>query len=64
MEIKIVLADDHKILRDGLRNVIEKVANLKVIGEADNGREALKLCTKLKTQCCSNGHCHAWFKRH
>ncbi len=48
MEIKIVLADDHKILRDGLRNIIEKVTNFKVIGEADNGREALKICSELK----------------
>jgi DNA-binding NarL/FixJ family response regulator len=48
MEIRIVLADDHKILRDGLRNVIEKVSHLKVVGEADDGREALKLCSKLK----------------
>lgn len=48
MEIRIVLADDHKILRDGLRNVIEKVNHLKVVGEADNGREALKLCAGLK----------------
>lgn len=48
MEIKIVLADDHKILRDGLRNVIEKNSNLKVIAEAQDGREAVKLCEELK----------------
>ncbi|QIA10026.1 response regulator transcription factor [Draconibacterium halophilum] len=48
MGIKIVLADDHKILRDGLRNIIEKNANMSVIGEAENGRQAMELCTKLK----------------
>ncbi|WP_159517801.1 response regulator [Sunxiuqinia indica] len=48
MQIEIVLVDDHKILRDGLKNVIEKIANMKVVGEADNGREALELCSKLK----------------
>lgn len=48
MEINILLADDHKILRDGLRNVIEKVGNLKVIAEAQDGREAVKLCAELK----------------
>lgn len=48
MEIKIILVDDHKILRDGLRNVIEKKANLQVVGEAQDGREAVKLCRELK----------------
>jgi DNA-binding NarL/FixJ family response regulator len=48
MEIKIVLADDHQILRDGIKNVIEQNSTLKVIGEATNGREAIKLCEQLK----------------
>ena len=47
MDIKILLADDHKILRDGLRNVIEKISSFIVVGEADNGREALELCSQL-----------------
>ncbi|PWE00483.1 response regulator [Marinilabilia rubra] len=47
MAIKILLADDHKILRDGLRNVIEKNVAMEVVGEATNGREAIKLCEKL-----------------
>ncbi|MCF8367664.1 MAG: response regulator transcription factor [Bacteroidales bacterium] len=48
MDIQILLADDHQILRDGLRNVIEKSTHLKVIGEASDGREAVKLCYQLK----------------
>lgn len=47
MDLKIVLVDDHKILRDGLKNMIEKYPNFKVIGEATNGREALSLTQKL-----------------
>jgi len=47
MDIKILLADDHKILREGLKNVIEQKANLRVVGEATNGREAVKLCADL-----------------
>ncbi|WP_462318910.1 response regulator [Marinilabilia sp.] len=47
MAIKILLADDHKILRDGLRNVIEKHVTMEVVGEATNGREAIKLCEKM-----------------
>ena len=46
-EIKIVLVDDHKLLRDGLRNILEKRSNMNIIGEASNGREAIKICSKL-----------------
>ncbi|MEO9570079.1 MAG: response regulator transcription factor [Polaribacter sp.] len=46
-EIKIILVDDHKLLRDGLRNIIEQKSNMSVIGEAFNGREAVKICSKL-----------------
>lgn len=40
-EIEILLVDDHKIVRDGLRNTINKQQNLGVIGEASNGEEAI-----------------------
>ena len=46
-EIKIVLVDDHKLLRDGLRNIIEKKSNMHIIGEASDGREAIKIASKL-----------------
>ncbi|MDX6745317.1 response regulator transcription factor [Polaribacter sp. PL03] len=47
-EIKIVLVDDHKLLRDGLRNIIEQKPNMHIIGEASDGREAIKICSKLE----------------
>ena len=40
-EIRIVLADDHPIVRQGLRQVIEAHPRLRVVGEADNGEAAL-----------------------
>lgn len=46
-EIKIVLVDDHKLLRDGLRNIIEQRSNMHIIGEASDGREAIKVSSKL-----------------
>jgi DNA-binding NarL/FixJ family response regulator len=46
-EIKIILVDDHKLLRDGLRNIIEQRANMHIIGEASDGREAIKICSQL-----------------
>ncbi|SDS48275.1 two component transcriptional regulator, LuxR family [Polaribacter sp. KT25b] len=45
--IKLILVDDHKLLRDGLRNIIEQRSNMHIIGEASDGREAIKVCTKL-----------------
>lgn len=48
MTNKILLVDDHKILRDGLRNVIEKHVHMQVIGEAANGRDAIRKCDKLQ----------------
>jgi two-component system, NarL family, response regulator NreC len=47
MNIKVLLADDHKIFRDGLRTLIENEAGIEVVGEADNGRTAKKLAEKL-----------------
>jgi DNA-binding NarL/FixJ family response regulator len=48
MNIKILLADDHKIMRDGLRAMLDKETGLEVVGEADNGRSALSLARDLK----------------
>jgi len=42
MSINILLVDDHKITRDGLRALIEKESGMTVIAEAQNGREAVR----------------------
>ncbi len=47
MSIKILIADDHRILREGLRRVIEKDAGLKVIAEAVDGQSAVTLAREL-----------------
>jgi two-component system invasion response regulator UvrY len=39
--IKVLLADDHKIVRDGLRRIVEDAGDMEVIAEAADGREAL-----------------------
>ena len=44
---KIMLADDHPLLRQALRNVLEKEHDFEVIAEASDGEEAVKLATKL-----------------
>lgn len=48
MNVKILLADDHRIVRDGLRSLIEKQPGLKVVCEAADGRTAVKLAAELK----------------
>jgi DNA-binding NarL/FixJ family response regulator len=42
-DYKIILADDHAMIRDGIRKMIESVEGLKVVGEAGNGLHLLKL---------------------
>jgi DNA-binding NarL/FixJ family response regulator len=44
--IRVVLADDHALVRAGIRALLEKLAGIEVVGEADNGREALELIRK------------------
>jgi DNA-binding NarL/FixJ family response regulator len=46
--IRIVIADDHPIFRDGLRRLLEAEPDLKVVGEASDGAEAVKLARQLK----------------
>jgi two-component system, NarL family, response regulator NreC len=48
MTIKILLADDHKITRDGLKALLENQKNMTVVGEAENGRLAVRLAAELK----------------
>jgi RNA polymerase sigma factor (sigma-70 family) len=50
MSINIFLADDHPVLLDGLRLMLETQADLKVIGTADNGREAVRQVTRCQPE--------------
>ena len=47
MSIRILLADDHKITRQGLRSLLEKQKDMEVVAEADNGRSAVQLAAEL-----------------
>ncbi len=46
--IKILLADDHLLVRNGIKSLLEEEATLEVIGEAANGQEALQLAKRLQ----------------
>ena len=47
MRIKILLADDHKIVRDGLRTLLEQQPDMEVVAEAEDGAQAVKLVQEL-----------------
>ena len=48
MSIKVLLVDDHHIFREGLRALLEKERGIEVVGEAENGRTAIRLAKQLK----------------
>lgn len=47
-KIKVIIADDHKVVREGTRELLQKENDLEVVGEAGNGEEAVELVKKLK----------------
>ncbi|MHC4529284.1 MAG: response regulator [Planctomycetota bacterium] len=48
MGVKVLLVDDHKILREGLRAMLEQQAEMEVVGEAEDGATAIRLVRELK----------------
>lgn len=47
-KISVIIADDHKLLRESLVILLQRENNIEVIGEAENGRDALEKTIKLK----------------
>jgi DNA-binding NarL/FixJ family response regulator len=47
-KIRIVIADDHPIVRRGLRTVLKTQADMELVGEAENGQQAVDMVTALK----------------
>jgi DNA-binding NarL/FixJ family response regulator len=45
--ITILLADDHSVVRQGFRRILESQADMEIVGEAGNGREAIERATEL-----------------
>ncbi len=48
MSITVFLADDHAVVRDGLRYLLEAQADIEVVGDAADGREAVRCVAQLK----------------
>lgn len=47
-KIRVLLADDHVVLREGMRNLLQKEPDLEVVGEAGDGEEAVNLAAALQ----------------
>jgi len=47
MSIRILLVDDHRMLREGLRSILESECDLEVVGEAEDGRTTVGMAGKL-----------------
>jgi DNA-binding NarL/FixJ family response regulator len=47
-KIKVLLAEDHTFVREGFRKMLELESDFEVVGEADNGRQAVALAKKLR----------------
>src|SRR5437868_13786096 len=47
-KIRILLADDHIVVRQGLRALLAAEEDIEIVGEADNGRQAVQLARKLQ----------------
>ena len=48
MTTRVLLADDHKILRQGLQTLLQNEPDIEVVGQADNGRDAIGLAKELR----------------
>jgi two-component system response regulator NreC len=48
MAIRVLIADDHKIMLAGLRSLLEKQSDIDVVGEAENGRKAVQMAQEKK----------------
>ena len=48
VSIRLLIADDHALVRSGLRSMLEREPGIEIVGEARNGREAVELCRSLR----------------
>jgi DNA-binding NarL/FixJ family response regulator len=46
--IRVILADDHELMRAGIRSLVKEVAGVEVVGEAKNGRQVVELVEQLQ----------------
>jgi len=47
-KVRVLLADDHSLFREGIRSLLEDQDDIEIVGEAEDGLEAIRLATELK----------------
>ena len=57
--IRLLIADDHPVVRSGLRGIFESEPDLEVLGEAKTGAEAADLALRLRPDVVPDGSSHA-----
>ena len=62
--IRVVIADDHHLVREGIRALLEKAPDIEVVGEAGDGRETIDLVERLQAGRPVDGHLDAPPQRH
>ncbi len=65
--IRLLIADDHLIVRQGLRLILETEPGFELIGEASDGAEAVQLADRVTARCDPDGFAHAprgWDQRY
>ncbi len=59
--IRVLIADDEALIRAGFRVLIESAADLRVVGEASNGIQAVRQARALRPESCSwTSRCRSW----
>ncbi len=46
--ISVMIADDHNLVRQGIRALLEKASDIRVVGEASDGQQAIEMCAQLR----------------
>jgi PleD family two-component response regulator len=62
-KIKVLIVDDHQMVRQGLRTFLELLDDISVVGEAEDGRQAVQQAEAL-AGCCADGSrdaAHGWY---
>ena len=50
---RILLVDDHAVVRQGFKMILDAQSDMEIVGEAANGREAVDLATQLRPDMCA-----------
>ncbi len=62
--IRVVLADDHVFVRDGIKSLLENEANIEVVGEAIDGADALEVVADNQTRFTYSRYPYAKLNRY